>query len=387
MKRMHMGILLIEDNPGDVRLVQEALKEIAYAPHDLLNADRLKSALQQLQDPEFRRKVDVILLDLSLPDSEGLESIAKLQAAAPDLPIVVLTGRNDDAVGLMAVQVGAQDFLVKGTATGEVIIRALRYAVERSRAEEIARLAEESERTQMFRERFVGILGHDLRSPLQTITLGARLLLETGDLDENQSKVVASIARSADRMGRMISDVLDFTRARLGGSYPLTKTRCNMSDICHKAIEELQLAHPQRTLIFEAEDQYWGECDADRIAQIVSNLVGNAIQHGDPEQIIRVRVRSEAHHVVLEVHNGGSPIPAASLPHLFDPFYVVRTDATKRTSTGLGLGLYITREIALAHGGDVDVSSTPDNGTRFSVRIPRHPEGPAAPIDGTTGVT
>ncbi|NVJ06196.1 hybrid sensor histidine kinase/response regulator [Myxococcus sp. AM001] len=361
-----MRLLLVEDNAGDARLLQEELREIATARFDVLHVERLADAVHVLGSAS----VDAVLLDLSLPDGQGLANIPRLLSAAPSVPLVVLTGTDDEQLAVQAVHEGAQDYLVKGQVTGALLVRALRYAIERKRVEEGLKREEAARQTAVFREQFLGVLGHDLRNPLQAISGNAALLLRYGVLAEPQRKAVNRISISADRMARMINDLLDFTRTRLGGGYPLTRARVNLHDVLRQVVEELEVAHPMRRFELTLSGKGWGEWDADRIAQAASNLVGNAVQYSPEDTAVSVSVRDEEGGVRMEVHNWGLPIPQERLPHIFDPF-VRAQDMRSAQRNGLGLGLYITHEIVRAHGGLLRVTSTPEAGTRFWLCLPR----------------
>jgi signal transduction histidine kinase len=371
-----LRLLLVEDNPGDPRLLQEELKEVTSTQFEVLHADRLAEALRMVGGAA----VDAVLLDLSLPDGNGLGSISRMLQAAPTVPLVVLTGTDDERLAVQAVHQGAQDYLVKGQVTGPLLVRALRYAIERKRVEEGLKREEAARQTAVFREQFLGILGHDLRNPLQAIAGNAALLLRYGGLAEPQRKAINRISISADRMARMINDLLDFTRTRLGGGYALNRARMNLHDVLRQVVEELEVAHPQRRFELGLSGNGWGDWDADRIAQAASNLVGNAVQYSPEDTPVSVTVRDEDGGLRVEVHNWGLPIPGERLPHIFDPF-VRAQDGRSAQRNGLGLGLYITHEIVRAHGGLLRVTSNPQEGTRFVMNLPRQ-EAPAATATG-----
>ncbi|WP_224244949.1 sensor histidine kinase [Hyalangium gracile] len=225
-----------------------------------------------------------------------------------------------------------------------------------------------------FREQLLAVLGHDLRNPLGAIGASAFLLSRAEGLSERERQAVERIRRSGARMARLIDDILDFARSRLGGGIPVTRQRMNMEEVCRTTLEELQVTFPERQLLFDVHGHTWGEWDPDRVAQVLSNLVFNALQHGREDTPIRTTLRDAGDHVLLEVYNQGEPIPEELLPRLFDPFK--RRPEDQRPHEGrsgarsLGLGLHIVRQIALAHDGDVVVRSDPQ-GTSFTVRWPR----------------
>jgi PAS domain S-box-containing protein len=226
---------------------------------------------------------------------------------------------------------------------------------------------QERERTARFREHFLGVVSHDLRNPLSAILAGANMLLHAGTLDEWQGRAVARIARSASGMERMIGDLLDFTRVRLGGGFPLAPVSMHLDALCREVLEELEVAWPSRELRGQLEPLPLGRWDRHRLAQVVSNLVGNALEHSPDGSPVTVTTRAENGAAVLVVHNGGGAIPAELQPHLFEPF---RQGAQPAGRRGLGLGLYIAHEIVRAHAGSLSVRSSEEDGTTFTVRLP-----------------
>ncbi len=224
-------------------------------------------------------------------------------------------------------------------------------------------------RVEEARERFIGILGHDLRSPLAAILTGAEYLDKAG-LPERSAAMARQIASSAWRIDGIVRDMLDFARGRLAGGIPIKRVSCDLGAIAVNSVEEMKLAHPGRTIRFEGAGELEGEWDADRLPQVLSNLIGNAIRHGaDP---IRVEVTAEGDAVVLAVHNRGTPIPPEQIDRLFEPF---QRGEDGSESEGLGLGLYIVSEIVRSHGASIEVRSTKEDGTAFISTWPRFPPG------------
>ena len=216
------------------------------------------------------------------------------------------------------------------------------------------------------RERFIGILGHDLRNPLGAIVASAELLEHAG-LQGMFARAVERIERSSHRMNAMIGDVLDFARGRLGGGIPIERKPCDLGRIVGEQADEMKQAFPGRAIRCEADGDLTGEWDGDRVEQLLSNLIGNSVQHGaDPITLV---ARDAGDAVVVTVHNGGPPIPPATLPRLFEPFQ----QGTPGASDGLGLGLYIASEITRAHGGSIGVRSSEEEGTTVTVTLPRRP--------------
>jgi PAS domain S-box-containing protein len=225
------------------------------------------------------------------------------------------------------------------------------------------------------RELFIGMLGHDLRNPLGAIRTGADVLAMRGGrnngerLDHASATIVARISRSADRMARMIDHVLDFARLNAGNGIPLVVHPADLSSACAAVVDELHTAHPDRAFEVKYLGSSAGMWDLDRLSQVFSNLIGNAVAYGDPGEPIRVLVEGEPDWVVVRVHNMGPPIRPEVLPTIFEPFRRAREKAAG--DRGLGLGLYITKEIVEGHGGTIDVRSRAESGTTFCVRLPR----------------
>jgi PAS domain S-box-containing protein len=239
-------------------------------------------------------------------------------------------------------------------------------AAEKAASAERARLQE-------FQERFIAILGHDLRNPLAAIEMGAGFVRQraAASTDDTLVRVVDRIKDSARRMSRMIEQILDLTRSRLAGGLTVAPDRMDLSATILAIVDEMRTAHPSRAIVVRCPPATWGSWDRDRLEQVFSNLIGNAIHHGDPDGPATIDLLDEGDDVVVTVHNRGRPIPETLQAELFSPFRRGERDSKTPETEGLGLGLYISREVALAHGGDIDVRSTAGGGTTFRVRLPR----------------
>ncbi|NVJ16403.1 PAS domain S-box protein [Myxococcus sp. AM010] len=240
---------------------------------------------------------------------------------------------------------------------------------ERRRAQEAALQAAR------FGERLIAIVSHDLRNPLNAIQLSATQLLHSEALPERERRLVTRLARSGDRMKRMISELLDFTRGRLGGGIPIQRTASDLRAVVRMGMDELEAAWPERKLALRVEPgRYEGAWDGDRLLQVVSNLGGNALQYSPADAPVSFRLSDSGDAVVLEVHNPGEPISPEMLPRLFDPFRRgAMAGAGGAGSSGLGLGLYIVEQVVKGHGGRIEVTSTAQAGTTFRVSLPRLP--------------
>lgn len=227
-----------------------------------------------------------------------------------------------------------------------------------------ARFVERLEREAQLREQLVAIVGHDLRTPLSAMMVGASHLASMHELPAAAVRTAARMLRSSHRMRRIIDDLLDFTRVRAGAMIPVTPSPARLDDIVHDVVQEIELAHPDSHIELAALSRVDGRWDADRLRQVVTNLLENALTHGAGSSV-RVTVERSGGDAVLSVHNGGAVIPAGELGQLFEPF---RKGAASRR--GLGLGLFIAREIVRAHRGVIEAASGA-GGTTFTVRLPR----------------
>lgn len=220
------------------------------------------------------------------------------------------------------------------------------------------------------KERFLAILGHDLRTPLGAVITATRFMLETGELREPHLTLVTRIASSSRRMHQMIEDLLDFTRTRFGDSIPIVRADVDLRKLVTDAATEMGTTYPESSVQVETKGDLRGQWDGDRLAQVFTNLIGNAVQHGTPDSPIRVVARGLPDEVQVSVHNAGPFIPKERLAHLFDAMRRTGSGGT-RDKRHLGLGLYIVEKIVTGHGGRIEVTSTPDEGTTFTIHLPR----------------
>ena len=215
------------------------------------------------------------------------------------------------------------------------------------------------------REQFIAVLGHDLRNPLASIDAGARLLQKT-PLNEKTTSIVTMMQDSVRRMAKIIDNVMDLARGRLGGGIALNRAREPLAPVLDQVIAEARLTHPERAIEVVFDLAAPVDCDRSRIARLFSNLLGNALLYGKADAPVTVRASTREGTFELSVANAGDQIPAAALERLFQPF--ARGDV-RPNQQGLGLGLYIASEIARAHGGTIEAASTTDE-TRFTFKMP-----------------
>jgi phosphoserine phosphatase RsbU/P len=279
-------------------------------------------------------------------------------AAGERLPVIANAAERRDAEGGLLF-------------TAVVVIKATdrrRYERElvESRSDLQKGLATERETAEL-RDQFIAVLGHDLRNPLAAISSGARILQRSGALREQKDlRVLDMINSTVTRMSDLIDDILDFARGRLGGGIMLHRDARPLEPMLEQVVDELRAASPHRLIETSFAITRPVNCDRTRIGQLASNLIGNALTHGAPDQPVRVGAKTEGEEFSLWVANAGEPIPESAMQRLFEPFF--RGDV-RDSRQGLGLGLHIASQIAQAHGGRIEVTSTPDE-TRFTFRMP-----------------
>lgn len=270
-----------------------------------------------------------------------------------------LEGERAIADAMIVDQREANERMVSATIEAQELTDEAETAKEHAetREREVREVAE-------FREMFIGILGHDLRNPLGSITVSAASLLRRGQLAGRDAEAAERIIRNSQRMTRMITQLLDLTRARLGGGLPIEPKLTDLHEVCRRVAEEFEAS-----VLLGIEGEVTGNWDEDRLAEVLSNVVGNAIDHAAPETAVVIKARADGVEAVVEISNQGDPIPADMLPNLFEPFR--RAPRSRNAANGhLGLGLYIAYQIVLSHGGTLEAHSA-DGTTTFVMHLPR----------------
>ena len=227
-----------------------------------------------------------------------------------------------------------------------------------------------SEGVDRYRDQFIGVLGHDLRTPLGAITSGASLLTMPACDDAQRARVGAMILTSARRMADMIADLMDLTRFRLGAGVLVDRAPADLGDICQSVVLELRALHPAAVILYDRVGELRGSWDGSRLAQVAANLIGNALEHGTPGAPIHVTATGLPEYASLRVHNTGATIPPVRRAAIFEPM-VRYTRPGEQARGGIGLGLFIVRSIVLAHGGTIEMTSSDADGTAFEVVLPR----------------
>lgn len=382
-----LRVLLIEDNPGDSRLIQLMLSEAgdSAAAHSLPSSVDVVETLAAGLDRLSRATYDVALVDLGLPDAEGLAVLLAVRDRAPQVPIVVLSGRDDRATALQAVHEGAQDYLLKGHVEPELLQRALRYAVERKRVEVertgLLRLEQEARATAeaavRTRDQVLSTVTHDLRTPLAAISLYAQALPErTGTEDPALQRLLHEQAQKIGQAARdglvMIEELLDVARLTMGETLQLDRRQTDLVVLVGEAVIRHQESATQHRLLFEVpSDGLLGNWDGPRLRRVIDNLLSNATKYSEAGSRVTVGVTRESTDghpwAVTRVHDEGPGIPQEDLPHLFDWFWRGKNVKGRR---GSGLGLAGARRIAELHGGTIEVESQLGAGSTFKVKLP-----------------
>ena len=256
------------------------------------------------------------------------------------------------------------------SSTGATDMMRFNEAVDRAMSESVAQYQRQVDQAQNM---FLAILGHDLRNPLGTLVAGASLMMNDVDLAAKNVMVASRMYTSARRMKKLIDDLIDFTRKHLGTGIPVKASQGNLVAVCWQVVNELRTAHANRFVDLRAPPKLDAVFDPDRIAQVLSNLIGNALQYGNEVFPVRVWVSATDDRIKISVNNRGPIIPPDRTGQIFDAMVRLGSNAGSEhpEPTSLGIGLYISREIVRAHGGEIDVVSNAENGTTFTVTMPR----------------
>jgi signal transduction histidine kinase len=369
-----MRVLMVEASPESAATIGASFGAAAgHAPAAIVEYEtRIARACDRLA----RERFDVVLLDLSQPGGAGVEGVESLCAAAPDVPVVVMTTLAEHDLAVAAVKAGAQDYLTKGYDNEQIVRHAVSLAIERHclRREREALLASEraaraaAERAARVRDEVLGMVSHDLRSPLSAIAMSANALLEgSGELPV----LAGAIARSSEWALRIIRDLLDVTAIEAG------RLTIHREPMVVRAITEVissMFASSAATAgvaltVEPVGTALWVDADVDRVVQAVGNLVGNAIKFTPRGGKVTLVVNRDGDSVRFRVEDTGVGIAPENIPHLFDRFW----QAHETGRGGAGLGLVIAHGIAEGHGGRIEVESQPGRGSTFTLVLPEQP--------------
>lgn len=356
-------VWLVDDSRTHVAVAQQALAG-EYEVESFLDGASVLEAIAQRGAPSL------LILDWHMPGLSGLEvcSFIRQTKDAGELPVLMLTASVSQDNLVEAFDAGANDYVMKPFGTKELQARVaalLRAGTLHAQLREAKRMLQIEAH---FREEFMGMLAHDLRQPLNTFNMANQLLSQLV-VSARGTSLLAMQERATQRMTRMVRELLDFTKNRAQSGIPIARTELDLAALGSQLLAEIRVAHPDRDFELKVEGNCVGSWDADRIAQLCSNLLGNAVEHGAADSPILLSLTCEpTGAVVLRVSNRGTPIPPEQASAIFQPFR--RGKNPKKKTEGVGLGLHIVAEIARAHGGEVSVQSNSE-ATVFEVTLPK----------------
>ena len=369
MDQTTTSVLLIEDNPGDADLVRLRLVE-GQSPVKVNCVNRLSDGLASLT----RETPSLILLDLNLPDSRGAETFRRVMEHSPNVPVVVLSGQDDEVLAMKAVHHGVQDYLIKGNISSKNLERAIHYAVER---QALLRSLEIAQKQRLeFKNQFLSHVSHELRTPLTCIHQYVTLILDglAGPVVPDQADHLKTVLKSVNQLHAMIRDLLEATRAESGKMR--VEPRCvALGELLHQAVAMLRPTAEEKKIGLEIGlDQRLPLvlADPDRVLEVLINLVDNAIKFTPPEGSVMIRanmVEAEPGSVYISVSDTGRGIGPEAKALIFERLYQ-DPDSVDNNRSGLGLGLFICREIVRLHQGRIWVSSEPGQGSTFTFTLP-----------------
>lgn len=377
-----IAILLIEDDLAEARLIKEILQNFDLNRFVLTHVQRLQTGLNRLKQEQF----DLILLDLTLPDSQGLSSVELLVQNFSHLPIVVLTNTNDNQLAIEAVRQGAQDFLVKRKINIEVLVRSIQYAIERQKASDLLRETNENLTNQIqqktselmkakeinhFQSELVSMFSHDFRNPLTTVLSCTELLHNKNDLLSEERKVyLFQMLRNASKnMVQLLDEVLLVGQTE-SDTFQCNLTELNLELFCLELAEQLQFNADKKQIevIFEAQGKITQSAwDESLLRHILGNLLANAIKYSPEGNKVLFELIPQEQDIIFRIQDWGIGIPSQDHQNLFQPFH--RASNVGRIP-GTGLGLAIAKSCVEAHQGKIVLDSEVDRGTTVTVTLP-----------------
>jgi signal transduction histidine kinase len=370
MKAKALHVLLVEDNAGDVRLLREMFSKERSDSFELTHLLRMSEAEAHLA----KGGVDIVLLDLGLPDGHGLDTVRRTHAVAPDVPVIVLTGLDDEDLAAEAMNAGAQDYLIKGQIENRALPRALRYAIERHRMQTETDLFRTNQI--QFKDEFLSHVSHELRSPLSAIRQFVGILLDglAGEMNPEQREYLEIVLRNVKQLQSMINDLFDVTGVQ-AGKLRIDLQCASVSDAIVYTVNSLEGAAAAKgiTLSSDIESGLPSICaDPTRVRQILVILVDNAIKFTPANGTVKVQARvckDDPNVLLLEVSDSGCGISPEMTERIFERLFQA-SDPALAGRKGLGLGLYICKDLVGRQGGKIWASSNPGQGSVFSVTFP-----------------
>ena len=369
MNNGHTDVLLIEDNPGDADLVRLRLVE-SDSGVNIHCVDRLSDGLASMA----MAPPSVVLLDLNLPDSHGADTFRKVLEKAPGVPVVILSGQDDEALAMKALHQGVQDYLVKGDITSAQLERVMRYAIER---QALLRSLEMSRHQQLeFKNQFLSHVSHELRTPLTCIHQFVTILLDglAGEINADQRYHLGTVLNSVHQLRAMIRDLLEATRAE-SGKIRIDPRCITIGDLVQQAISMMAATAKEKQVGLEVGLDSripFVYADPDRVLQVLINLIDNGIKFTPPEGSVMVKaciVEADPDMVYVSVSDTGCGIGSEAKAMIFERLYQ-DPNSVDNNRSGLGLGLFIAKELVELHSGKIWVASELGNGSTFSFTLP-----------------
>lgn len=357
----NINVLLVEDNPADTRFMQEIFLETPFRGLPLVCVDRLQKGIERVR----QGGIDVVLLDLTLPDSQGLSTFTALHNREPDLPIIVLTGQDDHDLSVRAVSAGAQDYLVKGTFNSDSLLRIIRYALERAR---ILRVLIEKEK-QLQQSEKLAVLGtmlsgvaHNFNNPLFVISGMLQLFKSKGGLSENQVKTIEKIEGQVARISKIVRDLSDLAYRKV-----MEKAEINVNPIIVETVESAKSHFQDKQILMDLDldpdDRITG--NTSEIEQIVFQLLANAVEAIDTKGLITVRTGNDGRRMRITISDTGRGMDKDLQARILNPFFT-----TKEGVAAVGLGLSVVHRIVERNKGRIEFQSEPGKGTDVTVSLP-----------------
>ena len=364
MADRRIKILLIEDNEDDALLVRESLLEVAGSKFEIICVKRLKEGLKKIEE----EGTDLVLLDLSLPDSAGIDTFIRVHEAASDIPIVLLTNLEDQDLAINAVHLGAQDYLMKKDANGPLLVRSIFYALERQELKaELLRKSRELESSNRDLEQFASVASHDLQEPIRMVSSYMELLVSdfASQLSDEAKEYVMFAHDGARRLSALIRDLLAYSRV---GTEPLEHGTIDLMKIVRQVVSDLQgmISDADASIIFNDLPKMKGS--RTQIQQLFQNLISNALKfRGERRPVVEIESKREREILTISVRDNGIGIDKADQNRIFEMFQRLHH---RNEYPGTGIGLALSLRIVEAHGGDMWVDSEPGAGTTFFFTLP-----------------
>ncbi|MGA7935666.1 MAG: hybrid sensor histidine kinase/response regulator [Kovacikia sp.] len=377
MREISVHVLLVEDSPTDANLLRQVFLHSGKAGWELTHVERLDEGIEISQKQPF----DVVLLDLGLPDSDGFKTITEFRAAIPNIPIIILTMMDDEDLAVQAMAGGAQDYLVKDQITMQLLIRSIRYAIERGHIlqrlqqseQSILRALEREQELGLLRSSFISMASHELRTPLTMIRTCVELFQHYNHelTEEKKTQYFERIKIAISQITHLLDDVLTLGSTKSGG-LKFKPEPLDLEEFCRELAETIQFSNSKHhTITFSCQgDSTHAEMDAALLRHIFTNLLSNATKYSPQGGNVQFDLVCCDGFARFKVKDEGIGIPLKDQAHLFETFYRC---SNVGSIPGTGLGLAIVKKCVELHRGQIQVSTDTHSGTTFVVKLPLNP--------------